>query len=46
MQECWLTKICTKIAVEPNFPNDEIIEMYLCNSHGSFTGMFNLVLKF
>ncbi|PON85199.1 XPG/Rad2 endonuclease [Trema orientale] len=37
-QESWLTKVCTKIAVEPNFPNDEIIYMYLCDSHGSLTG--------
>ncbi|XP_062090222.1 flap endonuclease GEN-like 1 [Humulus lupulus] len=37
-QEYWLTKVCSKIAMEPNFPNDEIIRIYLCDNHGSFTG--------
>ncbi|KAM6584906.1 hypothetical protein CsatB_011908 [Cannabis sativa] len=37
-QEYWLSKVCSKIAVEPNFPNDELIRIYTCDSHGSFTG--------
>ncbi|XP_015899347.1 flap endonuclease GEN-like 1 isoform X2 [Ziziphus jujuba] len=37
MRECWQTKICAKIAMEPNFPKNELIEMYLCNNHGAFT---------
>ncbi|GMN67601.1 hypothetical protein TIFTF001_036666 [Ficus carica] len=34
----WFNKVCDKIALEPNFPNKEIIEMYLCDNHGSFKG--------
>ncbi|KAF7836827.1 flap endonuclease GEN-like 1 [Senna tora] len=34
--EDWYTKICHKIAEEPKFPRDEIIEMYLCNDNGCF----------
>lgn len=29
-------KVCNMISTEPNFPNDEIIEMYMCNNHGVF----------
>jgi len=36
--ENWHTKICDKIAKEPNFPKDEIIDMYLCNDNGYFSG--------
>lgn len=39
--ENWHTKICDKIAKEPNFPKDEIIDMYLCNDNGYFSGTFN-----
>lgn len=39
--ENWHTKICHKIAGEPNFPNDEIIDMYLCSDNGYFSGMLN-----
>ncbi|KAJ8748906.1 hypothetical protein K2173_013340 [Erythroxylum novogranatense] len=35
--EKWKMKVCQKIAVEPNFPNEEIIEMYMCTCHGNFT---------
>ncbi|RDX83213.1 Flap endonuclease GEN-like 1, partial [Mucuna pruriens] len=35
--ENWHTKICHKIAEEPNFPKDEIIDMYLCNDNGYFS---------
>ncbi|KAJ9171316.1 hypothetical protein P3X46_014703 [Hevea brasiliensis] len=35
--ENWQIKVCNKIAMEPNFPNDDIIEMYLCCNHGKFT---------
>ncbi|KAG4922388.1 flap endonuclease GEN-like 1 [Glycine soja] len=31
----WHTKICHKIAEEPNFPKNEIIDMYLCNDNAS-----------
>ncbi|GLT59554.1 hypothetical protein SLA2020_323660 [Shorea laevis] len=36
-QEDWWIRICEKISVEKNFPNDEIIGMYLCDNHGKFT---------
>ncbi|XP_058104747.1 flap endonuclease GEN-like 1 [Magnolia sinica] len=35
--ENWQIKICKKIAAEQNFPNDEIIEMYLSENHWSFS---------
>lgn len=31
--ENWLMKICNKIAEHRNFPNKEIIDMYLCDNH-------------
>ncbi|GAV92000.1 XPG_N domain-containing protein/XPG_I domain-containing protein [Cephalotus follicularis] len=34
--EIWQIKVCAKIAIEPNFPNEEIMEMYLCQNHGNF----------
>nr|POF08927.1 flap endonuclease gen-like 1 [Quercus suber] len=36
-QENWRIKVCNKIAMESNFPNDEIIKMYLCSNNGDFT---------
>ncbi|CAN1236793.1 Flap endonuclease GEN-like 1 [Linum grandiflorum] len=36
--ENWLMKVCDKISREPNFPNDKIIEMYLCKENGNFSG--------
>ncbi|XP_024996540.1 flap endonuclease GEN-like 1 [Cynara cardunculus var. scolymus] len=36
-KEAWKTRVCKKIAAEPNFPNDAIIQMYLSNNHSSFT---------
>ncbi|GAU41329.1 hypothetical protein TSUD_179420, partial [Trifolium subterraneum] len=33
--ESWHTRICDKIAKEPNFPKDEIIDMYLCNDNAN-----------
>ncbi|XWS77115.1 hypothetical protein CRYUN_Cryun01aG0234500 [Craigia yunnanensis] len=33
----WWIKVCNMITTEPNFPNDEIIEMYMCNNHRVFT---------
>ncbi|XP_057780679.1 flap endonuclease GEN-like 1 [Salvia miltiorrhiza] len=30
----WKLTVCRKIASEENFPNDEIIQMYLSNRHG------------
>ena len=39
-QENWQLRVCKKIAMEQNFPNNEIIELYLSNNHGHFTGMF------
>ncbi|KAK6920208.1 XPG-I domain [Dillenia turbinata] len=35
--ENWQMNVCKKIATEHNFPNDEIIEMYLANNHGYFS---------
>ncbi|CAK7347995.1 unnamed protein product [Dovyalis caffra] len=35
--ENWHIKVCNKISMEPNFPNDDIIRMYLCNNNGNFT---------
>ncbi|KAL2330376.1 hypothetical protein Fmac_017957 [Flemingia macrophylla] len=40
--ENWYTRICHKIAQEPNFPKEEIIEMYLCNDNGYFSGSDDL----
>ncbi|XP_015582634.1 flap endonuclease GEN-like 1 isoform X2 [Ricinus communis] len=36
-RENWQIKVCDKMFMEPNFPNDDIIEMYLCNNHAEFT---------
>ncbi|KAJ7962295.1 Flap endonuclease GEN-like 1 [Quillaja saponaria] len=33
----WLTKTCDKIKEEPNFPDKELIKMYLCPNHGLFS---------
>lgn len=35
--EAWKMRVCNKIATEPNFPNNEIIQMYLSNNHSNFT---------
>ncbi|XP_043718475.1 flap endonuclease GEN-like 1 [Telopea speciosissima] len=35
--ENWQIKVCRKIAMKQNFPNNEMIEMYLSDQHGSFT---------
>ncbi|KAI8021608.1 Flap endonuclease GEN-like 1 [Camellia lanceoleosa] len=35
--ENWQIKVCQRIAMEPNFPNVEIVEMYLSNNHGYFS---------
>ncbi|KAL9676380.1 hypothetical protein QQ045_004594 [Rhodiola kirilowii] len=32
----WKLRICRKIAVKENFPNDDIIEMYMSNNNGFF----------
>ncbi|KAE9622042.1 hypothetical protein Lal_00032967 [Lupinus albus] len=37
--EIWHTKVCHKIAEESNFPNDEIINMYLCSDNGHFSAI-------
>lgn len=37
-QKNWRINVCKKIAEEQNFPNKEIIDMYLCNDHGSQNG--------
>ncbi|KAA8515994.1 hypothetical protein F0562_019173 [Nyssa sinensis] len=34
--ENWQIKVCKRIVMEQNFPNDEIIEMYLSNHNGNF----------
>lgn len=36
--ESWRIKVCERITLEPKFPNDEIIKMYLSNNHGYFDG--------
>ncbi|XP_030466372.2 flap endonuclease GEN-like 1 isoform X1 [Syzygium oleosum] len=36
--ESWQMKVCERIALEPNFPNNEIIKMYLSNNNGYFDG--------
>jgi flap endonuclease GEN len=41
--ENWHIKVCNKISTEPNFPNDDIIRMYLCNKHGNFTGIGSMM---
>nr|GEV62864.1 flap endonuclease GEN-like 1 [Tanacetum cinerariifolium] len=35
--EAWQMRVCKKIATEPNFPNDAIIQMYLSNNNSNFT---------
>ncbi|KAF9617188.1 hypothetical protein IFM89_035070 [Coptis chinensis] len=35
--ENWQLGVCRKISTEKNFPNDEIIEMYLKHKRGTFT---------
>ncbi|QHO39506.1 Flap endonuclease GEN-like [Arachis hypogaea] len=35
--EIWHTKVCDKIANEPDFPKDEIIDMYLHKDNGYFS---------
>ncbi|XP_077245682.1 5'-3' exonuclease family protein isoform X2 [Tasmannia lanceolata] len=35
--ENWQIRVCQKIATEQSFPNNEIIEMYLCHNHGNFS---------
>ncbi|KAL7608696.1 hypothetical protein Lser_V15G14328 [Lactuca serriola] len=35
--EAWKMRVCNKIASEPNFPNNAIIQMYLSNNHTNFT---------
>lgn len=37
--ENWWINVCNLISKETKFPNDEIIEMYMCNNHGEFTGL-------
>lgn len=39
--ESWQMKVCSKIALVPNFPNHEIMEMYLSNNHGYFDGILS-----
>lgn len=34
-KENWQINVCRKIALEKKFPNDEIIQMYLSNHHGT-----------
>lgn len=29
----WQANVCKRLAAEPNFPNDEIIKLYLCSHH-------------
>ncbi|KAK2998815.1 hypothetical protein RJ639_022707 [Escallonia herrerae] len=37
-EENWQTKVCKRIAMEQNFPNDEIIELYLNKNKGNHSG--------
>ncbi|KAI3804211.1 hypothetical protein L1987_25588 [Smallanthus sonchifolius] len=41
--EAWKMRVCKKIATEPNFPNNEIIQMYLNNNHTNFTADVTIV---
>ncbi|XP_020114904.1 flap endonuclease GEN-like 1 isoform X2 [Ananas comosus] len=34
--ENWQIKVCERIAAEQNFPNNEIIELYLSDNHGNY----------
>ncbi|XP_038876412.1 flap endonuclease GEN-like 1 isoform X2 [Benincasa hispida] len=36
-QENWRLKVCKKIAMEPNFPSSELIQMYQCDNHSYFS---------
>jgi hypothetical protein len=44
--ENWLMKIFEKVASEKNFPNDEIIQLYLRENHGCCKGNFVKKLVF
>ncbi|WCJ23135.1 Flap endonuclease GEN-like 1 [Euphorbia peplus] len=35
--ENWQIKVCNKISMEPNFPNEDIIEMYSCKGDRKLT---------
>lgn len=35
--ENWWVRVCEKLTMTKNFPNTEIIDMYLCKNHGQFT---------
>ncbi|XP_076903498.1 flap endonuclease GEN-like 1 [Bidens hawaiensis] len=35
--EAWKMRVCKKIATEPNFPNNEIIQMFLNDNHTNLT---------
>ncbi|KAK9273913.1 hypothetical protein L1049_018725 [Liquidambar formosana] len=41
----WQLRVCRKIAMEQNFPNDEIIQMYMSSNHGYFTANDGLLLS-
>ncbi|TYK24473.1 flap endonuclease GEN-like 1 [Cucumis melo var. makuwa] len=36
-QENWRLRVCNKIAMEPNFPSSELIQMYQCDNHSYFS---------
>ncbi|KAG7026031.1 Flap endonuclease GEN-like 1 [Cucurbita argyrosperma subsp. argyrosperma] len=36
-QENWRLRVCNKIAMEPNFPSSELLQMYLCDNHSYFS---------
>lgn len=38
-QENWRLRVCNKIAMEPNFPSSELVQIYLGDNHSYFSGM-------
>lgn len=36
-QENWRLRVCNRIAMEPNFPSSELIQMYQCDNHSYFS---------
>ncbi|KAD4178074.1 hypothetical protein R6Q59_021610 [Mikania micrantha] len=41
--KAWKMRVCQKIATEPNFPNNEIIQIYLNNHHINCTDVESII---
>lgn len=38
--------MCKIISAEPKFPNNEIIELFLANNHGFYSGKSSKIVNF